>query len=217
MAPRRYQGQRRRLDTAETRRRILDAAAELHTKHGVKATTYAMIAERADVAVPTVYNHFPTLDGLQAACGGEIMAKAPALGADMFAGAEDLDERIDALARAINAFYRFVAPWWRWTFYESRFLAELEPRYKKAAKQRRELLALALAPAFGTQAPEPLLSLCESVIDFPSWERLTGEHGLDDAQAAQAMRDGLLALAERHRASLGERTAPRRGAPRPKQ
>jgi AcrR family transcriptional regulator len=200
------------LDTAETRQRILAAAAELHAKHGIKATTYAMIAAHADVAVPTVYNHFPTLDGLQAACGGEIMAKAPALGIEIFAGAEELSERIEALARAINAFYRFVAPWWRWTFYESRLLAELEARYKKAAKQRRELLAVALAPAFGKQPPEPLLSLCESVIDFPSWERLTGEYGLDDVKAAQAISDGLLALAESQLVPPGARAAPRRGA-----
>ena len=216
MAPRKYHSPRRRLDTAETRRRILEAAAELHTKHGIKATTYAMIAAQADVAVPTVYNHFPTLDGLQAACGGEIMAKAPALAPEIFTGIENLDERIDALARAINAFYRFVAPWWRWTFYESRLLAELEPRYKRAAKQRRELLALALAPAFGTQPPEALVSLCESVIDFPSWERLTGEYGLGDAEAVQTMSDGLLALGESQRAPVGARPAPRRRAPRPK-
>lgn len=200
----------------ETRRRILAAAAELHTKHGIKATTYAMIAERADVAVPTVYNHFPTLDGLQAACGGEIMARAPALGPEIFAGTEDLDERINALAQAVNAFYRFVAPWWRWTFYESRLLAELEPRYKKAAQQRRALLTLALAPVFGTRPPEPLLSLCESVLDFPSWERLTGEYGLDDGNAVQAISAGLLALARSHDAPLDERPAPRRAAPRPK-
>ena len=216
MAPRRYRSSRRRSDATETRRRILTAAAELHTKHGIKATTYAMIAARADVAIPTVYNHFPTLDGLQAACGGEIMAKAPALGAEIFAGAEGLDERVDALACAINAFYRFVAPWWRWTFYESRFLAELEPRYKKAAQQRRELLTLALAPAFGTRPPEPLLSLCESVLDFPSWERLTGEYGLDDANTVGAMSEGLRALARSHLAPLDERPAARRPAPRSK-
>jgi AcrR family transcriptional regulator len=169
-----------------------------------------MIAARAEVAIPTVYNHFPTLDGLQAACGGEIIAKAPALGAEIFAGTEDLDERVDALARAINAFYRFVAPWWRWTFYESRFLAELEPRYKKAAQQRRELLALALAPAFGARPPEPLLSLCESLLDFPSWERLTGEYGLDDAATARTMSAGLLALARSHLAPRDGRPAPRR-------
>ena len=144
------------------------------------------------------------------------MAKAPALGPEIFRGAEDLEGRIAALARAIDAFYRFVAPWWRWTFYESRFLAELEPRYKKAARQRRELLAFALAPAFGSRAPEALLSLCESVIDFPSWERLTGEYGLGDVDAARAIGEGLLALARSHLAPLGERAAPRRGATRTK-
>ena len=64
MSPRRYRSDRRKAATEETRRRIVDSTVSLHAECGAIATTYAMIAERADVAIPTVYNHFPTLGDL---------------------------------------------------------------------------------------------------------------------------------------------------------
>ena len=49
---------RRAQRSEQTRRRILDAAAELFVDRGYHATTIDSIAERADVAVETVYNRF---------------------------------------------------------------------------------------------------------------------------------------------------------------
>src|SRR4051795_3821821 len=44
--------------TRATRRRIVDAAAELFIGHGYGATTLEQVAARAGVAVQTVYFHF---------------------------------------------------------------------------------------------------------------------------------------------------------------
>src|SRR6476469_5954018 len=44
--------------TRATRRRIVDAAAELFIERGYGVTTLEQIAARAGVAVPTVYFHF---------------------------------------------------------------------------------------------------------------------------------------------------------------
>jgi AcrR family transcriptional regulator len=52
-------GRSRRSERAEqTRRRILEAATALFDSHGFAATTMEAIAERADVAVETVYSRF---------------------------------------------------------------------------------------------------------------------------------------------------------------
>ena len=52
-------GPGRRGDQARaTRRRIVDAAAGLFIRHGYAATTLEQVAERAGVAVQTVYFHF---------------------------------------------------------------------------------------------------------------------------------------------------------------
>jgi AcrR family transcriptional regulator len=54
----------RREQAAATRQRILDAAYELFCQQGYRATTMALIAERAGVAVQTVYFTFKTKDAL---------------------------------------------------------------------------------------------------------------------------------------------------------
>jgi len=51
-----------------TRRRIVDAAIALHARHGVLATNWEEIAERAGVSTATVYRHFPSLEELIPAC-----------------------------------------------------------------------------------------------------------------------------------------------------
>ena len=66
---------RRKRAREETRRRILDATIELHTEKGILGTSWKSIAERADVAVGTVYNHFPDLDELVLACGELLMQR----------------------------------------------------------------------------------------------------------------------------------------------
>jgi len=47
------------------RRRIVDATMALHLEKGVVATSFDDIARKADVAVATVYRHFPTLHELR--------------------------------------------------------------------------------------------------------------------------------------------------------
>jgi AcrR family transcriptional regulator len=60
---------RKRADTMEaTRRRITEAAVDLHGSVGPARTTITAIAERAGVQRQTVYRHFPTEADLIAAC-----------------------------------------------------------------------------------------------------------------------------------------------------
>jgi AcrR family transcriptional regulator len=50
--------------TAATRTRLLDAAVEVLASVGVDAMTMPAVAEQADVALRTVYNHFPSKTAL---------------------------------------------------------------------------------------------------------------------------------------------------------
>lgn len=54
----------RRARTVRTRRRILDAAAELFALHGYDATSTEMIAARADITVPGMYRHVASKEEL---------------------------------------------------------------------------------------------------------------------------------------------------------
>ena len=55
---------------AQTRRRIVEAAVDLHSTVGPAQTTVAQIAERAGVQRHTYYAHFPTEWDLVLACSG---------------------------------------------------------------------------------------------------------------------------------------------------
>ena len=73
-----YQLKRRAERQEMTRRRIIEAAIELHQTIGPAATTVSEIAERAQVGRVTVYRHFPDELTLARACSGLYFTRHPA-------------------------------------------------------------------------------------------------------------------------------------------
>lgn len=61
------QGSRRERRLAQTRLAILDAAGELFLTQGLHSTTMAQLAEKADVAIGTLYGHFDGKNDVYAA------------------------------------------------------------------------------------------------------------------------------------------------------
>src|SRR3712207_9242635 len=72
-----YELKRRAERQEETRRRITEAAIELHSTVGGTQTTISEIAQRAGVQRRTVYNHFPNEHALYSACMGHHWAANP--------------------------------------------------------------------------------------------------------------------------------------------
>src|SRR3954451_12954209 len=69
---------KKRADAMEaTRRRITEAAVELHGTVGPSRTSISAVAERAGVQRHTVYRHFPTEAELFAACSGHFAEVDP--------------------------------------------------------------------------------------------------------------------------------------------
>src|SRR3954471_17610262 len=68
--PRKYELKKRADSVEDTRRRIVEAAVELHGSVGPARTTVSAIAERAGVQRQTYYRHFPEERELFAACSG---------------------------------------------------------------------------------------------------------------------------------------------------
>ena len=54
-----YRSALRQRQAAETRRRVVDAAAEVFSENGFQAATFAQIAKRAGVSIETVQKHGP--------------------------------------------------------------------------------------------------------------------------------------------------------------
>jgi AcrR family transcriptional regulator len=99
--------QRRRADNqAETRRRIVEAAVDLHTRIGPARTTISAVAEQAGVQRHTVYAHFPTEHDLYLACSGLTLERDPLPDDQAWLLVQDPAER---LHRGLTDLYRWYA------------------------------------------------------------------------------------------------------------
>ena len=98
---------RRARNQAVRRKRVIDAAMELAADGGYEAVQMRDVAERADVALGTLYRYFPSKDQLLVAALGEwastlerrLKQKPPP-------GATPADRVIDVLRRASRALER---------------------------------------------------------------------------------------------------------------
>lgn len=111
--PRRYSLGKRADTVAETRRRILDAAASLYAEQGISTTTMLDVARRADVAPNTVANHFGSAEGLAEAMGARVLEELELPTTAIFAGQRSVDARIRILIRELAAFYARGDAWYR--------------------------------------------------------------------------------------------------------
>lgn len=91
---RRYRKRRRAEQEDETRRRITEAAVDLHGTVGPARTTVSAVAERAGVQRATVYRHFPDDEALFAACSAHWIAAHPLPDFEPWAEIADPQERL---------------------------------------------------------------------------------------------------------------------------
>lgn len=102
---------RRRADRQiETRRRIVDAAVNLHTTIGPAHTSDIAIAKRAGVTRRTFYRHFPDDVTLFRACTSHTMATWPPPDPSEWRLVTDPVERLLGALRDLYAFYRAAGP-----------------------------------------------------------------------------------------------------------
>ena len=169
--------------TAETRRRIVDAAHQLHIEQGVAATSWDDIAARAGVGVGTVYRHFPSLDELVPACGA-VVAEVVALPspAAVAAAFEAADDRVETLVREVFRIYERAAPELRVTMAEP----DVHPAVRRGADALEATLgALIDAAAIGGDR-----RLIRALLDLSTWDSLRRQ-GLGPEEAVEAV-SGLL-------------------------
>jgi len=94
----------------ETRRRIVEAAVELHTMLGPARTTVTAIAERAGVTRPTVYAHFPDDRSLLEACSGHVREAVPPPDPTAWRSISDPGERLERALCDLYGYYESLEP-----------------------------------------------------------------------------------------------------------
>ena len=194
MSPRAYDRTLRRAAAEEARRRIVEAAAALHAKHGGSGTSHAMIARKAGVSIPTVYKYFPTRDHLIPACTGLVASRAPLhLDGHLLDGLKRVPDRVRTLTRSLFRLHEYYSPWLRWSASAAPSTPALRAFLEQAARARRELTRQALTAPGGRPPSETLLLLAHVLLEYSSWRTLTSTGNTSD-QAAAIVADAILRL-----------------------
>jgi AcrR family transcriptional regulator len=107
---RKYELKQRAVEVAETRRRITEAAIELHGSLGPSRTTMSAVARRAGVERRTLYRHFPTEADLFAACSTDYFAANPWPDLGSWRAIRDPHRRLEQALDELYAYYERTEP-----------------------------------------------------------------------------------------------------------
>jgi AcrR family transcriptional regulator len=186
---RKYELRQRAEAQAETRRRIVEAAIQLHSTKGPARTTVSEVADLAGVQRATLYKHFPTLRDLGLACSGLYSERNPAPDPSGWTSLEGEDRLRVGLRDLYEFFDRNQAMFSR-VFADSAsddLTQELvELRFGRPMVAIRSALAAALPRTKQARAA------LDVALSFGTWRQLT-HSGLSSAAAADVMVRALLA------------------------
>lgn len=192
-AARTYNSELRQRKQAELRARIAEAATVVHARKGALATSYADIASEAQVSLPTVYAHFPTLDGLLEGCTRHVADRAPPLPADEILAAKSLPAAAERLVEALERQHMHFEPWLSWR--EDRvipFLARLSGRVRD---ELASLVSRVLQQHCGPGSHREAVAAWETALSFDAWHRLARGHRLSRPAVRRTTLQCLLATA----------------------
>ena len=178
---------RRAAANAETRRRIVDAAIALHAQKGVLGTSWPDIAKRADVALGTVYRHFPSLDQLVPACTSENALRTKPPGPSILVGLTRPQERIGQFVQELFAFYGRTAPWTPRASIDRHEIPVLDTILSRREAALKALVEETLGPL---RRRRHALEATLALTDFGVWRSLT-HSGLSTDAAARLISEML--------------------------
>ena len=191
--PRKYEQKRRAELQQETRRRIAQAAVELHSTLGPARTTISAIAEKAGVQRQTFYRHFPDELSLFWACSSLVRSKNPPPDPEAWERIADPKERLRVALAEVYAYNRrrerLFAKVLRDAEGEGPINAAVREVLKPIeARWRRMKEILAVGWEVSDEPAGTLLSATIGLaLDFQTWRTMVREQGLSDEQAIEVM------------------------------
>ena len=173
----------KRLDeVARTRRRIVEAAVELHGSVGPANTTFSAVADLAGVQRSTLYRHFPDETALFGACTSHYMARNPW---PAFESWRQQEEPLARLSTGLTDLYRYYASN-RPMLSNSYRDIEVMPQFVgDMMREQRDSTVAVLAEPFEVKH-EAIASAISLAVDFRTWTVLD-EGGLEPDEAAELM------------------------------
>jgi AcrR family transcriptional regulator len=179
-----YQLKRRAEHQEMTRRRIIEAAIELHQTIGPAATTISDIAERARVGRVTVYRHFPDELTLARACSGLYFERQPAPEPHRWRAIAEPHERLRVGLRETYAYHRATERMMTHVLADARDHPVVAP-YHAHWEHAADVLASAWRLRGRRRAV--LRAAIALALSFDSWRTLVREQQLTDEQAVELM------------------------------
>jgi AcrR family transcriptional regulator len=182
---RKYEMRKRARHVEETRRRIVEAAVELHKQVGPARTSLSAIAERAGVERQTYYRHFSDERALLSACSGLYMEQNPLPDAGPWRRIEDPEQRIRHGLAETYAYYAANEAMFSSVLRD----AEVHQATREAVTQRiaPAVAELSAALADGWARGRKTRAAIDLAVSFHTWRSLARESGLSAEQAAELM------------------------------
>lgn len=168
----------------ETRRRIVEAAIQLHTTVGPARTTVSAIARRAGVQRLTVYRHFPQEEDLFRACVTQGWEWYPPPDPRAWSRIDDHERRLVVGLTELYGYYGRVGDAFLVLvddFPRVPALASLNAPYFAKWTEMRDVLARGWARR--GRRRRLLLAALEHALDLRTWHSLVRERGLSDEDA----------------------------------
>ena len=180
---------------AENRSALVEALVSLY-EEGELTPTAAQIAQRAGVAVRSVYGHFGDVETLAAEVSqrqwevhGRLMGTAPVAGT--------LTERVAELVKRRSELFEAIAPVRRAGMLHAHQSDTIATNLRVLARRFRTQVAQTFAPELdnvGRARAAELLDAADLLLAWESWERLRVQQGCSPARARRVLESALVRL-----------------------
>jgi AcrR family transcriptional regulator len=186
---RKYELKKRAERQEETRRRIVEAAIQLHRTKGPARTTFSDIAALAGVQRHTLYRHFPDERQMGLACSGHHFELNPPPDPAEWGGIADPHERLQVGLEGLYSWYERNEDMFTCVIRDAEFDPLTREMFELRGAEPMGRIRTALADGLGKGKRRQ--AGLELALDFHAWRRLWAS-GLDAAEAAGLMADAVL-------------------------
>ena len=184
---RKYELKRRAEQVDNTRRRIIEAAIDLHQTIGPARTSVSAVAERAGVQRQTYYRHFPDEHSLFAACTGLYMERAPMPDPEPWREIADPSERVVRGLTELYGYYADNEPMLANVIRDAAVMPGVRENVEMSVGAAMAAMGEVLAEAFPAGDQERLFAILDVALDFNTWRTLVRRNGLAQETAAGLM------------------------------
>jgi AcrR family transcriptional regulator len=185
---RKYEMKRRAERMQDTRRRITEAAVELHKTVGPARTTVSAIADKAGVQRHTYYAHFPEVKDLYQACTAHYLERNPLPDPSRWVQISGSEERLGRALSEVYAYYEGNEAMLTNVLRDT----PLDPVLQENNVflfRHWEAMRDTIADAFEASGErhEALLGAIALALDLQTWRTLVRQQGLDEEKAMELM------------------------------